>query len=433
MRKRSIFGMGIVFILVFIQSKGQHTKNASFDKARKFTGNVATGWMGFLTDLLRRDAIPPPGCLRIYAYTGLALYESQVPALDGYQSLYTYFSGNKIPALEKTLYHSATVANAAVAELVRKMAILKSQKEIDSLESVYQINLQQETSIRHSNASIIFGRQIAEAIFNWSKTDGTFVKYSSFPLKQAPELWQPDPNSPNPPIGAYQGLLRTFIKDVVSVSVPPPPPVYSTDSSSFFYRSASIVFESRNKVSAMDSILIVAWQNKYGINNLTMGHLTMLLTSMMNGQNYPLEKAAILYAKNGIAMFDAVVASFSAIYTFSTTRPLNYIRTVMGKTDWNTIYPYNFYPSYPSNFAACVSASAAIMSNAFGELFPVIDSTQVASYGVSQFSSINDFVNRVANCRVLAGIEFPFAMEEGKTQGKIVGELANSLPFKKSK
>ena len=162
-----------------------------------------------------------------------------------------------------------------------------------------------------------YGRQVADAIFNWSKTDGTFTTHSSYAVAQAPELWKPGANTPNPPPGAYQGLLRTFIKDVVSLTAPVSPPTYSTDTASIFYKNAEAAFETRNKITFRDSLLVTAWQNKRGTNYVVMEHLTKLLTLMMEKENYSLKEASIVYAKNGIAMFDAVVSSFHAIYTYN--------------------------------------------------------------------------------------------------------------------
>jgi hypothetical protein len=433
MIKRVLPAIVFFYVILSFHARGQDISYSTLKKENEFSINVATRWMHLLTDLLRKDAIPPPACLRIYAYTGLALYESQVPGMTGYQSLFTYFSGSKIPGIKKQMYYSPIAANTVIAELVRKLAILKSEKEIDSLESSYQIIFQQQTSQKQSDASIDYGRRVADAIFKWSKTDGTFVTYNSYSVPLAPELWKPAPNASNPPIGAYQGLLRTFVKDAVSLTLPVSPPVYSTDTVSVFYKNAEAAFETRNKIMFSDSLLISAWQNKYGVNYLTMGHLTKLLTLMLEKENYSLPETSIIYAKNGIAMFDAVISAFNAIYKYNVIRPVTFIQNVMGKKDWNTFYIYNFYPSYPSNYAGCVAASGVILADTFGESYSITDSTQASLYGSHQFTSISNFIDRVASCRVMAGIEFPFAMEAGKTQGRKIGGLVNALPFKKGK
>ena len=168
---------------VAFQSGGQINSSPAFENRDSF--KVATEWMKLLTDLLRKDAIPPPGCLRIYAYTGLALYESQVPGMPEYQSLFTYFSGSIIPPISKARYYAPIAANTAIAELVKKLAILKSQKEIDSLQSSYNEILRRHTSGERVNASTTFGRQIADSIFEWSKSDGTFTKHTTYLVPQA--------------------------------------------------------------------------------------------------------------------------------------------------------------------------------------------------------------------------------------------------------
>ncbi|HUQ65941.1 MAG TPA: hypothetical protein VM101_07290 [Flavitalea sp.] len=430
MIKRFLFAT-IYFIPLSIPVKAQSILYSRITTHKVDSINVATRWMHLLTDLLRKDSIPPPGCLRIYAYTGLALYESQVPAMAGYQSLFAYFSGNKIPGIDKEKYYAPITANAAIAGIIKKLAILKSAKEIDSLESYYENFFEQHISQEEWDASIAYGRQIADLVFQWSKSDGTFATYSSYSIPQANELWKPDRWSPTPPPGAYQGFLRTFVKEAIAMTLPNPPPAYSTDTVSVFYKNAKAVFEFRNNITISDSLLINAWQNRYGVNHLTMGHLTKLLTLMLEEGNYSLQEASVIYAKNGIAMFDAVVASFNAIYKHNVIRPVTFIRGTIDK-NWNTLYNYNFYPSYPSNFASCVAASGTILADAFGESYSITDSIQTSQDGSHQFTSISNFVNTVANCRVIAGIDFPFSIEAGKILGTKIAQLVNALPFKRA-
>lgn len=389
--------------------------------------NVATGWMHLVSDLLRKEAVPPPGCLRVYAYTGLALYESQVPALKKYRSLFYSLSGKKIPAIDRNMYHSPIAANTVIAVLLRKLSILKSQKEIDSLESFYQNFFQRQASQKQSDASRDFGRKIAEAIFEWSKTDGTFTINNTYSVPEAAGVWKPVTNGPNPPPGINQGSFRTFVKDAVSLTCPPPPPEYSTDTASVFYKNAKFTFEARNNINQSDSLLTSAWQNKYGTNHLTMGHVTKLLTLILEKEKYSVAEASLVYAKNGIAMFDAVASSFNAIYKYRVIRPVTFINSVMNHKNWNTLYPYDFYPSYPSNFACLVTASGTIFAETFGESYSISDTTQVSLYGSHHFTSIDDFIEKVTNLRILAGVDFPFTVEAGKIQGRRVAGLVNAL------
>ena len=91
MSKRTLLVIGVFFVSLSSQGAGEGNSLSTFNNAPNPSGNVAIGWMHLLSDLLREEAIPPPNYLRLYAYAGMALYESQVPALPGYQSVFTCF------------------------------------------------------------------------------------------------------------------------------------------------------------------------------------------------------------------------------------------------------------------------------------------------------------------------------------------------------
>lgn len=393
--------------------------------------NVATAWMNLISDLLRKDSIPPARCLRVYAYTGLALYESQVPGLKGYQSVFSYLSGTRIATIAQREYSSSVAANAAIASIIRNLGVLRSIAAIDSLESYYLGIHQKQATKKQVGGSVEFGRKVAETIFQWSKSDGTFNAVGSYQLTHEPGVWKPGPKVSNPP-GINQGSLRTFVKDVVVLTFPDPPPVYSTDTASAFYRNATITFNARNSLTFHDSLIIVAWQPRYAVNYQPMVHLTKLLTNVLEKEKYSVAAASVVYAKNGMAMFDAVVTAFNALYHYRIIRPVTFIQNVMGKTDWNTLYFYDFYPSYPSNFASLVGASSGILAGIVGVGQPLTDSTQASNYGSQRFSSLNGFADKITTVRIIAGIEFPFTIDAGITQGRKVAELVNTLPFKKN-
>ena len=147
-----------------------------------FTNNIAIEWMGHIADWVKTEALGPPPSLRIYAYTGLAIYESQLPAMKDYQSLYTYFTGNKMRVDNKVNYFSPACVNASVARILHRLQSLKNHSnQIDSLEmNYYRMYEQQMASPDGLEASVAFGKQVADSIFEWSKSDGTFAVHAPY-------------------------------------------------------------------------------------------------------------------------------------------------------------------------------------------------------------------------------------------------------------
>jgi hypothetical protein len=399
------------------------------------TGNIAIEWMSHITNWAISDSLTPPPSLRMYAYAGLTMYESQLPSSKDYQSLYTYFTGNKIRVDGKVSYFSPACVNAGVAQILRRLQSLKKHGgQIDSLE-MYNYNLyKQQCSSEQLEASVAFGKQVADSIFEWSKSDGSFTPRPAYTVPVGPGLWEASPGKQTfpVPVGAYQGVLRTFCTDVTTKSDPGPPPPFSTDTSSVFYKDAQELMKAVRQLSHDDSVLVNAWMVISSTHYLnTMTHMTLILTAMMEKENYPLQTASAIYAKNGMAMFDAVVCSFKTKYVYNVLNPVTYINKYLGDTSWVSYYFYNYYPAYPSNQQALVAASGAVMESQFGSSYHFTDTAQALLYGLRSYNSIDELVDQVGRSRIIGGVDFRFSVNAAKIQGRKVGTAINNLPFKK--
>jgi len=428
--RETITTLFAVFFLFGITGAETTYRQPVFTK-EKTSSNIATQWMHFITEQAKKEGLLPPPCLRLYAYTGLALYESVAPGIKNYQSLYSIISGHKIIFNPQENYHFQVCANTAMAELLRKLNILKVIQSIDSMELVCQKGFQGVTASQLS-ASVAFGKQVADSIFEWSKTDGTFDTLMPYNPPKGAGYWVLPPGTLPVNSGIKVGYLRTFIPDIVSLGDPGPPPAYSTDTTSVFYKNAEEIYHLRNSISINDSIYIISWQNKPKLNYNTMTHMQMLLTRFMERENFPLEKTAMLYAKNGMAMFDAITASLFAKHKYNLVNPDFYINNIMHQNSWKPVYPYNSYPSYPSNVVACVSSSAFLMEKAFGTNYSFVDSIN-NEVSAPTYSSFKEFANKVSYHQMLSGLEYRFSVEAGLEQGNKIGTMINNLPFIKSK
>ena len=174
-----------------------------------------------------------------------------------------------------------------------------------------------------------------------------------------------------------------------------------------------------------DVTTVMYWAN---INGTV--HLTNIATQLIVLEGLSLEEAALVYAKHGIAIRDALVSCFKTKYQFNIIRPISYIRNVMGHTNWNASIPTPAHPEFSSGHAVVAKASSVVLESFFGENYSFTDRTQEALYGSRTYNTLADYAAECAWSRVLGGIHYRQTADDGLIQGKKVGDLINSLPFK---
>ena len=415
-------------------------KALSFTK--KHSAVVATSWYRLLTEITRTKPYAPPQTIRILSYTGIALYESVVLGMPSYQSIYTYLTGNTIePDRETTIdYYWPAAANAAIARISsRLMGNYPSPNLSPLIELENAFNNQFASIITPEllQNSIAYGQQVADIIYAWSTADGTLtpagtpaVCPSYIPLG-GPGNWMPTPPGFSPATGGCQGQLRTFLPGIIN-SLPATQPVaYSTEPESEFFRSANEVYQLSLNLTPDDIRIGQSWRDLIGVNFNAPAHILKLTSQIVEKENMDLEKASVVFAKQGIAMFDAIAIIFKKKFEFSILRPVTYIRNIIGHSNWNSLYPTPQHPSYPAVGPGSAAAAVVILEKTFGYRYNFLDSTQHALYGTWTYSDFDQMLNDVGKSRILSGINFRFAVNDGKLIGRRIGEKIAALPFKK--
>lgn len=415
-------------------------KKTKHSHTKQYSAEVATQWFDLLTNLAKVTPYNPPQSTRIFAYSSLALYESVVPGMPSFQSIYDYFTGNKIEYESNNTYYWPAVANAAMARI--SWLILKDYPQpldstaINSLEATINATFQTLVSEEQLAYSADFGRYVADVIYNWSSTDGTLnstgTLYFCPPYTPVggPENWLPTPPFFFPAAGACQGDLRTFVPDVINLVTPAAVPNYSTDPNSEFYKMNFEIYQLTQNLMPSDLVNIQAWRDILGTNYNTPSHVLKLTSKFIENEKINLEDASVIYAKQSIAMFDAIAATFYSKFNISLLRPVTYIQSFIDPT-WNSVYPTPQHPSYPAVAPSAAAAAVVIWNDVFGENYNFVDDTQSNLYGDWGYSSFADLLNNVGHSRSYSGLNFVLSVQSGIKQGTQVGELVNALPFKK--
>jgi hypothetical protein len=177
-----------------------------------------------------RDAtgIPNIAFSRFYAYSGIAALESISPGMPKNQTLTNKWNGlTGLPQAgpPKNYYWPASV-NTALATMNRDIFITANAADkaaIDSLENALNTSF---LAVRNSDLvtrSNVFGKSVADAVFNWSETDG--YKHASDPYTppSGPGLWVATPPAFAIASTPYWGNIRPTVAGSGDNTQPGPP------------------------------------------------------------------------------------------------------------------------------------------------------------------------------------------------------------------
>lgn len=402
-----------------------------------FSADVAHAWMQMHIRLTRSTAgYNSVVSDRSFGYAGITMYEAVLPVIEGNTSLLAQIGGSSLtPDKSGDQYYWPESLNAAMARITRQFFESTSAanlKTIDSLETVYKNQFLALTSPDKLTNAETYGRQVADAIFEWSKTDGGHQAYKNVtdPTYTPPVglgLWVPTPTGV--PILPRWGNSRTFIANSAVSSQPGPPTPYSEDPGSAFYAMANEVYTTSQSLTKTDTTTARFWADTPGNLNVP-AHATNILTQLLVTTKQDLLKAAAAYALHGIALSDAAVSTFKTKYNYNLLRPFTYIRTVMNKSTWNPVIPTPPHPEYSAAHAVVSAASAAVLEKLFGVGFKFSDKTYESSYGVRSYNTFQEYAREAGRSRLLGGIHYGLSISAGLTQGAKVGTLVNQLTIK---
>lgn len=409
--------------------------------AQQYPNDVAIAWMNLQLRLTRSSTgFNSVVAARTYAYAGLTLYESIAQQIPELQSLAPQLSGSlAIPKLSTGLsYYPPASVNAAMARISKYLfakttpALLAA---IDSLEAVFNNQFKGKRPDDELQWSAHYGNAVAEAIFAWSMADGGHAAYDSvfsgaYVLPVGQGKWVSTPPAFTKPVHPAWGGNRSFIKGSTASSQPDPPPAYSEQPGSDFYNAAKEIYDLSLQLTREDSIMARFWADLPG-NYWVPAHATNILTQMIVQKKFSLQEAAIIYCKHGLACNEGQISCFVAKYKYLVPRPVTYIRSVLGKPEWNPAIGTPPHPEYTSAHAVLSYAMCTVLEDAFGSNFSFTDSTYAGSYGVRHFKSIAEYAEQATNSRLIGGIHYRFSAGAGMKQGKKIGSMINALKFKR--
>ncbi|MEN9670738.1 MAG: hypothetical protein RL018_1015 [Pseudomonadota bacterium] len=442
-------GLGLMSQIHVQAQTAQESASVATRTAETYSAAVATEWTSLALSLTQQTpGFSPPVASRAFGYLGLALYESIVPGMTGYNSLAGQLNElNSLPTAQPDEpLHWPTVANASMATMTRMMfsnATAENKGRIDQLERLLPLKYGQDFDPNTYTPEIInrsnsFGKLMAMAIMTWARTDGGHEAWGPLRRNRAnyvppsgAGLWAATPPAFAKPLLPYWGENRPFALKSVKDCPAPPPPEYSEEASSVFYKNAQEVYNISNAATQEQRQFALYWADDPGKTPTPAGHWLFIANDLLKTRKAKLADAAQTIVRLNIAMADAFTAGWATKYEFNVLRPVTYVQGSFNSNWVPSLMTTPPFPEYPSGHSVQSSAAAGVLNKIFGANTAFTDNTHNdRGWGPRTFPNFNAAANEAALSRLYAGIHYRFGVEGGQVQGKCVAAKALDLKLK---
>ena len=434
MRIIDLRNIGFILLCLFLLASCSNKQTPSLSDQ-----DVALQWAKmslFITQYTPANS--PTFASRGFGYIGLTMYESIVNGYESHNSIAGQLNGLDNlpkPQIDKS-YDWVLSLNAAQASILKNVYLQTSDEnkiKIDSLESViynqFAAKLNDEET---AERSIAYGKSIAEAIFEWSKSDGghrgylyNFDKNALHP--ERPGSWKPPlfaQSFSHLPLHPHWGGNRTFLKENKDLPTPEIIP-YDTVPGSPYYNEFLQVYEKDKVLTQQEKEAAIWWGDDPDVTFTPPGHSYYIATLAIEKEMPSLIKCAETYAKVGLSVADAFINCWKWKYYFFSERPNTFIPKYIDQ-EWESFWPDPPFPCFPSGHAIQAAAAAVALQDIYGDKFNFVDKAHEGrerddvrdtDFVIRSFDSFWGAAQETADSRFWGGIHTPqdniVGLEEG--------------------
>jgi PAP2 superfamily len=404
---------------------------------------IARNWTGLTLQLVRHTpTYTPPVASRSFAYLGVTLFEITAARSSELQTLAGQLNGFKgVPQADaKLTYDTAAIVEGALSSAVPKLFANtgpSGQRAMDLTQKKILKELEARVPKDVLARSLEYGASVAEAVYQWSLSDGGANVENmgfpySYPKASKPGEWVPTNVivQQQAPLLPKWGENRTFALTNAKDCKLSAPPEYSTEKTSAFYKEALEVYDTTRALTPEQKAIARFWSDDPMLSPTPPGHwISILLQLTEKDANF--EKFAEGYARLGIALADSFIACWDTKFEYKVLRPLTYIQRNIDPK-WTPLLNTPPFPEYPSGHSTQSGAAAAVLTAMMGENYAFTDNTHGPD-GIKprSYKSFWAAANEAGISRLYGGIHYRTAVERGLEQGKCVGAKVNALKFKK--
>lgn len=431
---------GLVLILLLLMPALSGVSHAE----RMPPQRVLQTWYRLVLELVRHTSnYSPPVAARSFAYIGVTVYEAAAGGDANLQTLAGQLNGlDAVPKRESgAVYDDAVVLNAAMAYSMKQFFSHTGptgQHAFAATEKKMHARVSDGLPDDVVKRSTDYGQAVAEAILEWSKSDGgNDVQNMGFPLKYdlnpKPGHWVPTSliRQQQVPLLPDWGKTRPFAMPKGSSCRLPPPIEYSEEKGSPFYKEAEEVYIATKSLTKEQKTIARFWSDDPMLSPTPPGHWVSVAWEIMEKEKSDLPTVVDTMARLGVAVADGFIGCWDSKFEYDLIRPVSYIKKVIDPK-WETLLITPPFPEYPSGHSSQSGAAAAVLASIFGENYAFEDSTHVAdNIPARTFPSFKAAAEEAAISRLYGGIHFRAAIERGLEQGYCIGAYTVALKTRK--
>ncbi len=390
-----------------------------------------------LTEVMYHDVVNPPAAARFYAYSVLTGYEI-LSRLD-----------RNVSAFQKMLREYPVIILNVSTEVNQELAVLYGILETGKniIPSGYLLEEKQQDLVnvfkskKYSSeiivSSIAFAKIIAKQIVRYAATDGyfklsTLQRYTPVNSKAS---WKPTPPEYMAAIEPHWQTIRTFFLDSAQQFKPTPCVEFSEDLSSDFIKLAQDVYTITNQLNEEQKWIANFWDcNPFAVQ--FQGHMSIGLKKISPGGHWmciagiaakdaglDFKNTMLLHTLVALTLHDAFISCWDEKYRSNRIRPETVINRYIDPK-WKPILQTPPFPEYSSGHSVISTAAAEVLTYFLGDNFSFDDSTETyIGIPMRKFSSFRLAAAEARISRLYGGIHFRDAIENGREEGKNVGEF----------
>lgn len=397
--------------------------------------DVALRWVETTYDLVLRENLSPPAAARVYAHTGIAMYEALVAGMPHRVPLAGQLTGLRTSGPVHNKKHvdwpSALVTAAAhVQRSLLPFAAAGTRPALDEAEASAIASRRSQVPAGRVDAGVEHGRAVGRHLAAWVARDGyaDTVGRAYEPSTEGGFHWESTPPNYRPAIEPYFSEVRPLALRTADEIVPEPPVPFSTEPGSAFWQQAMAPYEQSKVNTAEHAAIARFWTDNPGSftapfgtpTGLPSGHWMLLGTQGLALRSAALDLAVETLALTGIALHEAFLNCWTWKYRFDLLRPITYVNRYIDPA-WTTLVNTPQFPEHTSGHSVASPAAAAVLTAQLGSFAFTDHSHDVRGHRPRSFASFHDAAAEAAASRLYGGIHYPHAIEAGLAQGRAVG------------
>lgn len=428
---------GVVVLSSSCGDKAKGGANPLFDDASKPSSEESAQflleWWDAMFQFVGTERLSPPDASRMYAYVAIGLYEAQICGTPNYYTLEGQLNDlSNLPRPESGKEYDWQTCVTETMYLVQDGMLARYfPAGVSTLNKLYDSQIERRKSAGVSEEvlerSMDYGKELAEAILEWSEADGyveTRYKQYKAPSREGhPGFWEPTDFNQTA-LEPFWGDHRTFfVKDGAQCDIDKAPAYNGIgDTTGELYKQAYKVWEVDRTLTEEQRTIAQYWADDPSETSTPPGHWMEILGNFVKSEDMKLDRAAELYALTAASMNDACITVWHTKYRVNLVRPKTVIRENIEAT-WEPYVETPPFAGYTSGHSGFSGAAATIMTGLIGDNLTFIDSAHI-DIGLlpREFKSFQAAADEAAYSRMYGGIHFDCDILDGVEQGRCVGD-----------